>query len=154
LPPGPCARDPRGMASDPTAAPTRVLVADDSPQVRAGLARLLEVHADLVLVGTAADGREAQTRAAALRPDVVVMDLSMPELDGVEATRELVRALPETRVVVLTATGDRAQLRRALEAGAVSVVLKDAHPGELLAQIRRAAADCGRGRRPGPGRGR
>lgn len=98
----------------------RVLVADDNPNVRRALALIFHGEPGIDLVGMAADGLEAHTSAIALRPDVVVMDLSMPRVDGVQATRSVVASLPDTRVVVLTASTDRALLDRARDAGAAS----------------------------------
>lgn len=119
---------------------TRVLVVDDHQMVRAGLVTLLGASEDVSVVGQAADGAEAVTLAADLKPDVVLMDLSMPVLDGVEATRQLVAAVPTVRVVVLTSFSDRARVNDALAAGAIGYLLKDCEPPELLAAIRAAAA--------------
>jgi DNA-binding NarL/FixJ family response regulator len=117
----------------------RLLVVDDHAVVRAGLERLLANFDDVELVGTAADGEEAVARTAELQPDVVLMDLAMPVLDGIEATRRIVAARPETQVVVLTSFSDRLGILGALDAGAVGYLLKDAEPAELLNGIRAAA---------------
>jgi DNA-binding NarL/FixJ family response regulator len=117
----------------------RLLVVDDHAVVRAGLERLLANFADVELVGTAADGEEAVALTAELQPDVVLMDLAMPVLDGIEATRRIVAARPETQVVVLTSFSDRLGILGALDAGAVGYLLKDAEPAELLNGIRAAA---------------
>jgi DNA-binding NarL/FixJ family response regulator len=117
----------------------RVLVADDHPLVRSGVVGLLASAEDLEVVGEAADGREAIERAHQTSPDVILMDLSMPVLDGVEATRRVTAELPEVRVVVLTSFSDQSRVAAALSAGAVGYLLKDSQPGELLAAVRRAA---------------
>jgi DNA-binding NarL/FixJ family response regulator len=117
----------------------RVLLAEDHNLVRAGLADLLGNVADFELVGAAADGAEAVALAAERRPQVVVMDLVMPELDGIEATRRIVRADPGVQVVVLTSFSDRERILDALDAGAIGFLLKDAEPEELFRGIRAAA---------------
>jgi len=118
----------------------RVVVVDDHAMVRTGLATLLEAHEDITVVGQAQDGQAAVEVATQTVPDVVLMDLSMPVVDGVEATRQLLAAVPETSVVVLTSFSDRARVSAALEAGAVGYQLKDAEPADLLAAVRSAAA--------------
>jgi DNA-binding NarL/FixJ family response regulator len=117
----------------------RLLVVDDHVVVRAGLSRLLANYDDVELVGTAADGEEAVALSAELQPDVVLMDLAMPVLDGIEATRRIVSARPETQVVVLTSFSDRVGILGALDAGAVGYLLKDAEPEDLMSGIRAAA---------------
>jgi DNA-binding NarL/FixJ family response regulator len=117
----------------------RVLLADDHPMVRAGLEQLLEAEEDIDVVGAAADGCEALTMVGELGADVVLMDLSMPVLDGVEATRRLSSVAPDVRVVVLTSFADRDRILAALEAGAAGYLLKDAEPYELLAGVRAAS---------------
>lgn len=119
---------------------TRVLLVDDHAMVRAGIAALLASTDDLELAGQAADGEEALAVRAQARPDVVLMDLSMPRLDGVEATRRMVAADPEVRVVVLTSFSDGERVGEALAAGAVGYQLKDCEPADLLAAVRAAAA--------------
>jgi len=116
----------------------RVLIADDHAVVRRGLEQLIESAPDLELAGSAADGEEAVAVAAAVAPDVVVMDLSMPGLDGVEATRRIVAASPGLPVVVLTSFDDRRRILDALGAGATGYLLKDAEPDSVLAGIRAA----------------
>jgi DNA-binding NarL/FixJ family response regulator len=116
-----------------------VLVVDDHAMVRSGLTLLIDGAADLQVVGEAADGRQAVELAADLAPDVVLMDLSMPVMDGVEATRELLRQRPESVVVVLTSFSDQPRVTEALKAGAVGYMLKDCDPRDLLAAIRSAA---------------
>ncbi len=116
-----------------------VLLVDDHQLVRSGLASLLETTADLRVVGQAADGEQAVRLAPQLNPDVVLMDLSMPVLDGVAATRQLLETLPRTHVVVLTSFSDQQRVGEALAAGAVGYLLKDCDPRDLLAGIRAAA---------------
>jgi DNA-binding NarL/FixJ family response regulator len=117
----------------------RVLLADDHPMVRAGLEQLLAAEEDINVVGAAADGCEALTMVGEIGADVVLMDLSMPVLDGVEATRRLAAEAPDVRVVVLTSFADRERILAALEAGAAGYLLKDAEPYELLAGVRAAS---------------
>ena len=117
----------------------RVLLAEDHPVVRAGLEALLGTAEDVELVGAAADGEEAVELATALEPEVVLIDLSMPRLDGIEATRRIVAASPEIRVVILTAFSDRERILGAIDAGALGYLLKDASPEELLGGVRAAA---------------
>jgi DNA-binding NarL/FixJ family response regulator len=113
----------------------RVLIADDHPLARAGLQTLLGALEDITVVGAADSGREAVRLAAEHAPDVVLMDLEMPDMDGIEATR----ALPGTAVVVLTSFSDRERILAALDAGARGYLLKDADPDELARAIRAAA---------------
>ena len=117
----------------------RVLVVDDHQLVRAGLITLLEAAADIEVAGEAADGRQAIVAAKSASPDVVLMDLSMPVLDGVAATRLLLAELPRTRVVALTSFSDRRRVTDVLAAGATGYVLKDSRPDDLLAAVRAAA---------------
>lgn len=121
-------------------APVRVAIVDDHALVRGGLQQLLGSEPDIEVVGVAADGTAGIDLAARLRPDVVLMDLSMPGLDGVEATRRLQSVAPEVQVVVLTSFADRRRVLDALEAGAVGYLLKDADPAEVAAGVRAAAA--------------
>ena len=117
----------------------RVLVADDHAVVRSGLGELLRAPEDIDFVGACADGEAAITTALARRPDVVLMDLQMPGVDGIQATTRLRALLPGVQIVVLTSFSDRERILAALEAGAVGYLLKDAEPEELLAGIRAAA---------------
>lgn len=119
---------------------TTVLLVDDHQMVRSGLATLVDAAADLTVVGQAADGRAAIELAGQLAPDLVLMDLSMPVMDGVEATRGVLEVSPQTRVVVLTSFSDRDRVNEALAAGAIGYLLKDCEPAELLAALRSAAA--------------
>ena len=117
----------------------RVVIADDHNLVRAGLAQLLADADDIDVVGMAGDGNEAVTLATEHEADVVLMDLSMPELDGIEATRAIGNKSPDSRVVVLTSFSDRARILDALDAGAIGYLLKDTEPDELMRGIRAAA---------------
>jgi DNA-binding NarL/FixJ family response regulator len=117
----------------------RVVIADDHAIVRSGLEQLLSTADDILLVATAADGEQAIERVEREHPHVVLMDLSMPNIDGVEATRRIVTIDPEVRVIVLTSFGDDRHISDALNAGAVGYVLKHAGPDELLDAIRAAA---------------
>jgi DNA-binding NarL/FixJ family response regulator len=114
----------------------RVLITDDHAIVRTGLAQLLGTTNDLVLVGEAADGARAVELAAELRPDVVLMDLSMPGVDGVRATASIVAANPDVRILVLTSFADQTRILDALEAGADGYLLKHSEPEVILAGIR------------------
>ncbi|MFN8018302.1 MAG: response regulator transcription factor [Acidimicrobiales bacterium] len=118
----------------------RVLIADDHQVVRSGLEQLLATADDVELVGMAADGAEAATEAIRLEPDIVLMDLSMPDVDGVEATRRIVAAGLATQVLVLTSFSDQQWILDALDAGAAGYILKHAGPDELLDAIRAAHA--------------
>lgn len=117
----------------------RVLIVDDHGVVRAGLTQLLATFADVDVVGTAANGREAVALAIDLQPDVVLMDLEMPEVDGIQATADLQTTVPSARVVVLTSFSDRPRILAAINAGAVGYLLKDADPAELEAGLRAAS---------------
>jgi DNA-binding NarL/FixJ family response regulator len=118
----------------------RLLLAEDHPVVRVGLERLFENVDDIEIVGIAANGAEAIEHTDSLRPDVVLMDLSIPVVDGVEATREIIRAHDgAVSVVVLTSFSSREQIVAALDAGASGYMLKDAEPDELLTAVRAAA---------------
>jgi NarL family two-component system response regulator LiaR len=121
-----------------TAESIGVLVVDDHAVVREGLRSFLELQEGIEVVGEAADGEEALRRAEDLRPDVILMDLVMPKLDGVGAMRELRRRLPESRVIVLTSFADDDRLLPAIQAGAAGYLLKDAQPRELARAVRAA----------------
>ena len=120
--------------------PIRVLVADDQALVREGLMTLLEIAAGIEPVAAAADGEEAVALAARHRPHVVLMDLRMPRLDGVEATRRIRAAQPETEIVVLTTHADDQSILGALQAGARGYLTKDAGIAEISRAIQAAAA--------------
>ncbi|MEZ5101613.1 MAG: response regulator transcription factor [Thermoleophilia bacterium] len=117
----------------------RVAIVDDHALVRHGLEQLLSTVDDLEVVGTASDGADARALVAQVSPDVVLMDLDMPGLDGVAAAREVVQAHPDVRIVILTAFSERERVLAALDAGAIGYLLKDADPEELLAGVRAAA---------------
>ena len=117
----------------------RVLVVDDHPVVRSGLVGMLGTCEDLDVVGEAADGEEALARVAALAPDVVLMDLRMPRLDGAGATARIVAEHPASRVLVLTTYDTDGDIVRAVEAGATGYVLKDTPLPQLLDAVRAAA---------------
>ena len=118
---------------------TRVLLVDDHQILRVSLARLLDAEDDIEVVGTAADGAAAVKLVAETNPDVVLMDLSMPEMDGVDATRAIVSSGSPAKVVVLTSFSDRDRILDALDAGAIGYLLKDAEPDDLLRGVRSAA---------------
>jgi DNA-binding NarL/FixJ family response regulator len=117
----------------------RLVIADDHAVVRAGLAQLVTALDDVELVGTAADGEEVIALCNSSTPDVVLMDLEMPRLDGIQATRKITQEHPGTAVVVLTSFSDREKILAALDAGAVGYLLKDVEPPELARAIRAAA---------------
>ena len=118
----------------------RILIADDHKIVRMGLAALLATENDLQLVGEAEDGVGAVRLAASLKPDVVVMDLMMPKKDGVEATQEILAAVPSIKVLVLTSYGTSNAVGQALEAGAAGALMKTADDAQIVSVIRRLAA--------------
>jgi two-component system, NarL family, response regulator LiaR len=120
--------------------PIRVLIADDHAVLREGLRSFLELQDGIEIVGDAADGAEAVALAEQLRPAVILMDLVMPNLDGVEAMRALRERVPETRVIILTSYIDDDRLLPAIRAGAAGYLLKNAEPQELARAIRTAHA--------------
>lgn len=120
---------------------TTVLIADDQALVRVGLRKILESEPETTTVaGEARDGQDAVAAAARLRPDVVLMDIRMPVLDGIEATRRIVRARPATRVLILTTFGLDGYVYDALRAGASGFMLKDAPPEEIAGAVRIVAS--------------
>ena len=116
----------------------RVLLAEDHAIVREGLRRLLEAEADIEVVGEAADGHEAVEKAQELTPDVVVMDISMPRLNGLEATRRIKKQVPQVKVLILTVHKTDEYIFPILHAGASGYVVKDAAPEDLISAIRAA----------------
>jgi DNA-binding NarL/FixJ family response regulator len=117
----------------------RVLLVDDHAVVRAGLERLLATCEDIEVVGGATDGAEAVALTTELAPDVILMDLSMPGMDGIEATRQITQTDAGAQVVVLTSLVDRDRILAALDAGAIGYLLKDAEPDEVIRGLRAAA---------------
>ena len=113
-----------------------ILLVDDHAIVRDGLRMLLEHHSDLRVIGAAADGREALNEARRLRPDIVIMDISMPGMNGIEAAQAICEALPATKVLILSQQAGSVHAHRALQAGARGYVLKQAAGTELVAAVR------------------
>ena len=120
----------------------KILIADDHPLMRQGLATLLDADPGLQIVGDAKNGADAVEKAGELKPDVIVMDLSMPVMDGVEATRRIREANPGTKVLILTTYGTSADIAHAIDAGASGALVKDAEYDRLISAIR-AVADGG-----------
>lgn len=121
----------------------RVLIADDHSVVRMGLTALLKYQKGITVVGDAQDGAEAAEKAATLKPDVVIMDLMMPGTDGIEGTRRVRAASPESKVLILTTFGTSNEVASALDAGAIGAIMKGADNDELVAAIRKAAVGDG-----------
>src|SRR6478752_2941883 len=117
----------------------RILLADDHAVVRQGFKMILSVHPDMEIVGEAGNGREAVQLAEELRPDVIVMDVAMPELNGIEATRRVTEAVPHSRVLALSMHKDSVYVREILRAGARGYLLKDSIDTDLLAAVRAVA---------------
>jgi len=115
---------------------TSVLIADDQALVRMGLRKVFESEPDMTVVGEAGDGEQAVDAARRLRPDVILMDIRMPVLDGIEATRRITGASPGARVIILTTFGLDAYVYESLRAGASGFMLKDAPPEEITAAVR------------------
>jgi DNA-binding NarL/FixJ family response regulator len=122
---------------------TTVLVCDDQALVRVGLRKILEAEPDTTVVGEASDGEDAVAATRRLRPDVVLMDIRMPVLDGIEATRRITQAEPTTRVLILTTFGLDSYVYEALRAGASGFMLKDAPPEEIAGAVRIVASGDG-----------
>lgn len=116
----------------------RILLADDHSIVRTGIAAILGYEKDITVVGEAEDGEEAIRLAQKLSPDIVLMDLMMPGMDGVEATRTIRETLPDTKVLILTTFGTSADVARAIAAGASGAIVKDISKDDLVSAIRRA----------------
>lgn len=118
---------------------TRVLLADDHVLIRAGLRMVVDAQPDLMVVGEAGDGREAVSMAETLKPDVAVMDIGMPVLNGIEAARQIHEKLPDAHIVMLSMHSDEGYVLRALKAGAKAYLLKDSAEADLARAIRAAA---------------
>ena len=117
----------------------RILVADDHALLRRGLVSLLDYQKDFAVIGEAGNGREAVDRCRELEPDVVILDLSMPVMDGVEASRLIHEAQPGVRILILTTFGTSVDVARAVRAGATGAIVKDSDDDELLSSIRKVA---------------
>lgn len=122
---------------------TKILLADDHTIVRQGLKLILSAHSDLEVVGEAANGREAVELVSKLKPDIVLMDVAMPELNGIEATRRMVEANPRLKILVLSMHKEAVYVREILRAGARGYILKDAIDSELLSAVRSVAKGDG-----------
>lgn len=118
----------------------RVVIADDEPLIRAGIRMILTSDREIDVVAEAANGREAVELARSHAVDVVLLDIQMPEMDGLSALAELRRTVPATRVIILTTFGERENVLRALEHGGAGFLLKDTAPAELIRAVRAAAA--------------
>lgn len=129
----------QAFGKDAATSVIRVLVVDDHALVRRGLTDLLGGVDGIEIVGAIADGSLAATAVVDLRPDIVLMDLSMPGLDGIEATRAVLVAQPETKVIMLTSFSENARILAALEAGAVGYLLKDAEPEDIIRALNDAS---------------
>ncbi|WP_042353576.1 response regulator [Bacillus rubiinfantis] len=115
----------------------RILIADDHPVVRRGLILFLQTQPGLEIIAEATNGKEAVELVKIVQPDLILMDLIMPEMDGIEATRQIKQAIPEIKIMVLTSFSDQEHVIPALEAGASGFQLKDIEPDELIASIRK-----------------
>jgi two-component system, NarL family, response regulator LiaR len=124
----------------PQESPSRIIIADDHPLFRSAIRHTLEGHSDLEVVGEAANGRQALELCRRLRPELVLMDLRMPEMDGVAATHAIKREFPETLVLILTAIDESSGLSDSLKAGASGYVLKHASPTQITQAVRRVLA--------------
>lgn len=123
-----------------SASPIKILLVDDQALLRVGMRMVLEAEPDLVVVAEAGDGRAGIQAARRFRPDVILMDVRMPEIDGIEATREIVRELPDSKVIILTTFDLDEYAFAGLRAGASGFLLKDARPAELAAAVRAVAS--------------
>ena len=128
------------MNNPPKMKPVSVLLVDDHALIRRGLTDLIRYESDLNVAGEASNGQEAVEAARKLNPDVIVMDLMMPEMDGVEATRRIKAERPDSRLLILTTFGTSADVARAMAAGASGAIMKDAETDDQLAAIRAVAA--------------
>jgi DNA-binding NarL/FixJ family response regulator len=129
------------MSAEAPAQPIRVLVVDDQAIVRSGLRMILESQPDIVVVGEAGNGEEGLVAADRLQPDVVLMDIRMPVLDGISATRALVERVPSARVVILTTYAADDNVEEALRAGAAGFFAKTDEPADIVAAVRAVAGD-------------
>lgn len=118
---------------------TRILLADDHAVVRHGFRRILDAQEDMEVVGEVSNGREAVDRSAVVQPDVVIMDVTMPELNGIEATRRIAEQLPRTRILALSMHRDSVYVREILRAGARGYLLKDSSEADLISAVRAVA---------------
>ena len=118
--------------------PIRVMIVDDQPGVRSGLSAFLAAYDDLELVGEAGDGEDAVHACRRLRPDVVIMDMKMPRMDGAEATRAIRERQPEVQIIALTSFKEEDMVQRALDAGAIGYLLKNISSEELVKAVRAA----------------
>ena len=130
----------RAKASSPPGPAARLVIADDHPLAREGMRAMLASEPDLEIVGEAEDGQEALGLCRRLRPDLVLMDVRMPKMDGLEATREIKRELPRTIVLMVTSHENPDYLLEALKAGAGGYVLKEVSQRRMTEEIRRALA--------------
>ena len=121
---------------------TRLLIVDDHVAVRQGLQQMFATVPGIEVVGVAADGGQAVSQADQLRPDVVLMDVEMPNVDGIEATRRITTSHPTSRVVILTASDDRNRIHNALQAGAASYVLKCSDPHQVVRAVQEARLEA------------
>ncbi len=113
----------------------KVLIADDHAVVRDGLRALLEAHPEITVVGDASDGRQAMSQVFSLSPDVVIMDISMPDLNGIEATRQLIERSPQLKIIILSILGTSEHVFRALQAGARGYLLKESAGREVVEAV-------------------
>lgn len=127
-------------ATQAAGAPVRVLLVDDHALFREGLAMIVAAQPDMQVVGEASDGLEAIVKAAALKPDLALLDIQMPGCDGLEAARQIKKARPETVIVMLTVRDDEEKLFQAIKNGAQGYLLKNMHANELVAMLRAALA--------------
>ncbi|GAA4711615.1 response regulator [Brevibacillus fulvus] len=126
------------MAENSSKRKIRVMLADDQTMIRQGLGYVIQVQSDMEVVGEAADGQEAIELAGKLCPDVILMDVQMPKCSGIEATREILKTLPQTKILILTTFDVQNYVVDGIRAGAVGYMLKDADSQEMLELIRRA----------------
>ncbi|MCE1253742.1 MAG: response regulator transcription factor [Anaerolineae bacterium] len=119
--------------------PIKVLVVDDHPIVRRGLITEINLDREMLVIGEATDGLEAIAQYQELKPDVVLMDIIMPNMDGIQATKHIINSNPDARILILTSYVDEEKILEAVKAGALGFIYKDKHPDEVLAAIRDVA---------------